>query len=415
MATKRASNTEKPSPDTSQLAINGGTPVRTRPFPAWPVIEDNDRQRLMQALESGLWGIGGSCNPEFEGKFAGYVGARFGITVANGSVSLRLALLAIGVEAGDEVIVPPYTFIATANAVLEANATPVFVDIEPDTYNLAPSLIEQAITPRTRAIIPVHLGGLPADMDRINAIAKKHNLTVIEDAAHAHGAEWKGKKAGSLGDMASFSFQSSKNLNCGEGGIVTTDSEALAERLRALRHVGRLSTDAWYEHSILGGNYRLSELQAALLLSQMERLEAQSLVRDANGLYLNQELPQIEGITPLRRGGGETRHAYHIYLFKYEPEAFGGWPREQFVKILEAEGIPCSPSYPVPVYRQPFFLQGDFGPFHKPDIDYNQVACPVAEQACREAVLLGQSVMLGDRSGMDDIVEAIRKLQQASR
>lgn len=397
-----------------QLAINGGVPVRTRPFPQWPVFDDNDRQRVLRTLDSGQWGIDGPCKVEFEAKFAAYTGTRFGITVANGSVSLRLGLVAAGIQAGDEVIVPPYTFIATAIAVLECNATPVFVDIEPDTYNLNPELIEQAITPRTRAIIPVHFGGLPADMDRINTIARKHNLTVIEDAAHAHGAEWRGKKAGALADMGSFSFQSSKNLTSGEGGIVTTNDEALAERLRALRSVGRLSTDLWYQHSILGSNYRLGELQATLLLSQLERLEAQTITRNTNGLYLNQELAEIEGITPLKRGAGETRHAYHLYLFKYNAEAFGGTSRNHFIETLAAEGIPALGGYYMPIYHQPYFLQGEFAPYRKPEMDYSRVSCPVTERACKEVIWLTQNLLLGDHSDMDDIVQAIRKIRAAT-
>jgi dTDP-4-amino-4,6-dideoxygalactose transaminase len=406
---------EAPFSTKAGLAVDGGTPVRTEPFPGWPIVENSDRERLLQALESGVWGINGSLKPEFEEKFAAYVGTRYSATVANGSVSLRLALIAAGIQAGEEVIVPPYTFIATASAVLESNATPIFVDVEPDTYNLDPELIEAAITPRTRAIIPVHLGGLPADMDRINAVAKRHGLTVIEDAAHAHGAEWKGRKVGSLGDMASFSFQSSKNLASGEGGVVTTSDENLIERLRALRSCGRLSGDAWYDHGILGGNYRLSELQAALLLSQFERLDEQAIKRDTNGLYLNEQLAQIEGIEPLKRGGGETRHAYHLYTFKYSPQGFSGWSRERFLEALNAEGIPATSGYYKPIYQQPYFQRGDFAPYQKPDIDYNQVVCPVGEQACREAVWLHQSMLLGEKTDMDDIVEAIAKVQHASR
>lgn len=400
-----------------KLALHGGTPVRTKPFPKWPVFDDREKQRLMQALESGRWGkLDGKLNEEFEQKFAAYVGARHGITMVNGSVTLRLALWAAGVREGDEVIVPPYTFIATATAVLEANATPVFVDIEPDTYNLDPTLIEKAITPRTRVIMPVHLGGLCAEMDRINAVAKKHGLTVIEDAAHAHGAEWKGRKAGSLGDMGSFSFQSSKNLNCGEGGIVTTSNEEMAERCRSLHNCGRLKGSKWYEHGILGGNYRLGEFQAAILLAQFERLEEQTRQRNANGLYLNQELAKIEGILPLKRGGGETRHVYHLYVCRYRSEGFGGWSREKFFEAIQAEGIPMGAGYLLPIYRQPYFLGGQYGPYQKPSMDYGRVRCPVTEKACaEEAIWVGQSVMLGDRSDMNDIIAAVRKVQEASK
>lgn len=405
------------SHSSSQLAIDGGTPVRKKPFPKWPIFDHRERRMVLKALNSGKWGkLDGHLNREFEEKFAKYVGCRFGIAMVNGSVTLKVALWAGGVREGDEVIIPPYTFIATATAVLECNATPVFVDIHPDTYNLDPDRIERAITPRTKAIIPVHLGGLCADMDRINAIAKKHHLVVIEDAAHAHGAEWKGRKAGSLGNMGSFSFQSSKNLNSGEGGIVTTNDAKLAERVRCLHHCGRLPGKEWYEHGILGGNYRLGELQAALLLAQFTRLEGQTKIRNRNGLCLNQELAKIEGIEPLKRGIGETRHCYHLYLARYRRERFGGWPRARFVAAMQAEGIPLSAGYLLPIYRQPYFIEGDFGPFHQPPIDYSRVACPACEQACREEALwLTQNVLLGSRADMDDIVAAVRKVQRAAR
>lgn len=401
----------------SRLAIDGGNPVRAKPFPKWPIVENRERQMVLKALDSGRWGkLDGTFNAKFEETFANYVGVRFGITMVNGSVTLRIALWAGGVREGDEVIIPPYTFIATATAVLECNATPVFVDINPDTYNLDPDLIERAITRRTKAIVPVHMGGLCADMDRINAIAKKHHLVVIEDAAHAHGATWKGRKAGSLGDMASFSFQSSKNLNSGEGGIVTTNNGTLAERCRTLHHCGRLPGKAWYEHGILGGNYRLGELQAALLLAQFTRLEKQAKIRERNGLYLNRELAQLGGIEPMKWGGRGTRHAHHLYMARYSRESFGGWPRDKFIRAMRAEGIPFSAGYLLPIYRQPYFLEGDFGPYHRPRIDYSKVHCPACEKACREEALwLTQNVLLGSRADMDDIVEAVRKVQRAAR
>src|SRR5436190_2466974 len=190
----------------SQLALHGGTPIRTAPFPQWPVFDANEEQALLRALRSRKWGkLDGEEVQQFEKSFAAYCGCKHGIAVVNGTVSLRVALLASGINAGDEVIVPPYTFLATASAVIEANATPIFVDIDRETFNISPAAIEKAITPRTRAIIPVHLGGLVCDMDAIMAIAKKHNLVVIEDAAHAHGSEYKGRRAGSLGHMGSFS------------------------------------------------------------------------------------------------------------------------------------------------------------------------------------------------------------------
>src|SRR4051812_19529896 len=218
----------------NELALLGGSPVRTKAWPKWPVYGAPEEQALLRALHSGKWGkLDGPEVANFEKAFAKYVGAKHAIGVVNGTVSLRIALMAAGIEAGDEVIVPPYTFLATATAVVEANATPIFVDIDRETFNIDPKAIEAAITPRTRAIIPVHLGGLACDMDAIIAIGRKHNVTVIEDAAHAHGGEYKGRRHGSIGQMGSFSFQSSKNLCSGEGGLVVTNDDALAQKCRS--------------------------------------------------------------------------------------------------------------------------------------------------------------------------------------
>src|SRR5512133_1359934 len=220
---------------TSSLALFGGPKTRTAPFPSWPIFGAAEEERLLRALRSGKWGkLHGPEVAEFERRFAAMHGARHGIGVVNGTVSLRLALMAAGIRGEDEVIVPSYTFLATATAVVEANAVPVFADIDLATFNLDPAAVAAAITPRTRAIIPVHMGGQPADLERLMALARRHDLTVIEDAAHAHGAICRGRPAGSIGDMGSFSFQSSKNLTCGEGGILITSDDRLAETCRSL-------------------------------------------------------------------------------------------------------------------------------------------------------------------------------------
>ena len=227
------------------LAILGGTPLRTRPFTAWPVFGEPEEARLLRALRSGKWGkLNGPEVVEFEQRFAAMHGAKHAIGVVNGTVSLRVALMAVGIKAEDEVIVPPYTFLATATAVVEANAVPVFADIDLETFNLDPKAVEAAITPRTRVIMPVHIAGQPADMDAIMAIAKRHKLVVIEDAAHAHAAHYRQQPAGSIGHLGSFSFQSSKNLTCGEGGIITTSDDALAEACRSIHNCGRISRRA---------------------------------------------------------------------------------------------------------------------------------------------------------------------------
>lgn len=399
------------------LALHGGPRVRNTPFPSWPVFGEAEEKALLDVLHSGKWGRQeGTQVTTFEQEFAAYQGAQYGVAVVNGSVALWVALLAADIQAGDEVIVPPYTFQATAVSVIEANAVPVFVDIHPDTYCLDPDLIEDAITDRTRAIIPVHFAGQAADMDAIMSIARKYELVVIEDAAHAHGAKYKDQGLGAIGDMGAFSFQSSKNLTSGEGGIVLTNSDQYERLARSVHNCGRLPEGNWYDHYIMGSNFRLSEFQGAILRAQLTRLEEQTITRDANGVYLNEKLAEIPGIRPFPRGQGETRHSYHLYMFRYNAAEFGGVPRERFLEALRAEGVPCSPGYGLPLYRQPLFEQLAFGPFTGyrqtvPDLDYTRVSCPVTERACREeAVWFTQPMLLGTQADMDDIVEAVAKV-----
>jgi dTDP-4-amino-4,6-dideoxygalactose transaminase len=396
------------------LAILGGEPVRARPFSAWPIFGAQEEQRLVHALRSGKWGkLHGDGVAEFERRFAAMHGCQHGIGVVNGTVSLRIALMAAGIEAEAEVIVPPYTFVATATAVVEANAVPVFADIDLETFNLDPKAVEAAVTTRTRAVIPVHLGGQPADMEAIMAIAKKHGLVVIEDAAHAHGAGYKGRPAGSLGHLGSFSFQSSKNLTCGEGGIIVTSDDGLAQACRSIHNCGRVESGLWYEHHLISGNYRLGEFQAAVLNAQLERLEEQTRARDRNGHYLAERISRIPGLSPQRRATETTRHSYHLFPFRIDPRAFGA-PRAAVLKALEAEGIPVSAGYALPLYRQPLFLNKAFGPYlagARKRLDYATVCCAHCEKICSEqGAWLEQNLFLGPESDMDDIARAFEKV-----
>lgn len=402
------------------LALLGGSPVRSASFSLWPISDDADEKRLLAVLRSGKWGRdAGDQVRTFEKRFAEYHQASHAIAVVNGTVALRLALLALDIKAGDEVIVPPYTFLATASAVVEANATPIFVDILPDTLTIDPHEIEKAITPRTRAIIPVHLGGLAADMDAIMAIAARHKLRVIEDAAHAHGAQYKDRKVGSIGHIGSFSFQSSKNMSSGEGGILTTNDQNLADRIYSLHHCGRPARgEVWYDHHIIGGNYRLSEFQAAVLHGQLDRLEEQAQRREQNGLYLSQRLGQIPGISPQKRSEQHTRHAYHLFPVRLDSSVYT-CGRDLLIKAIRAEGIPLTAGYTLPVHQQPLFQNMAFGPFTgyqnaRPDLDYRKVQCPVCQRICtREGSWLPQSVLLGSRKDMDDVVAAFEKVYEA--
>jgi len=398
----------------STLALKGGQKTRVTPFNTWPVFGPPEESRLLKALRSGKWGkLNGDEVASFERSFAAMHGSKHAIGVVNGTVSLRIALMAAGIQAEDEVIVPPYTFLATATAVLEANAVPVFADIELETFNLDPKAVEAAITPRTRAIIPVHMAGQPADMEGILAIAKKHGLTVIEDAAHAHAASWKNRPAGSIGHMGSFSFQSSKNLTSGEGGIITTSDDKLAEACRSIHNCGRIPGGVWYEHHVMSGNYRMGEFQGAVLNAQIERLEEQTKTRNSNGQYLAARLSKIPGIHPQRRTAECTRHSYHLFLFRIDSKAFGA-PRAAVLKALEAEGIPVCGGYALPLYRQPLFLNKAFGPYlpnARKTLDYSKVRCPNCEKICYEqGAWLEQSLFLGSRSDMDDIATAFEKV-----
>lgn len=400
------------------LAIFGGEKEVKKAF-RWPIFDEQDVEAVTSIARSGDW-----ANPDckgyvetFEKEFASFCGSKFALTCVNGSVALRLALIAAGVKPGDEVIVPPYTFIATASIVIEANCVPVFVDIHPDTYNLDPEKIEAAITHKTKAIIPVHFAGQGCDMDAIMGIATKYRLNVIEDAAHAHGGEYKGKKLGTIGHAGSFSFQSSKNLTAGEGGMVVTDDEALYERMNALRNVGRVKGGQWYEHHYLGCNYRITQFQAALLSQQLRRLDEQTRLRDENGRYLSSLLEGIQGITPLKRGPADTIHTYHLFIMRYDRTAFSGLSKVEFARMLAAEGVPAFMGYPEPLYKQPVFQKKNFMCYAIPDdVDYTRVSCPVAERACyEEGVWILQHAMLGTKADMEDFANAIIKIQHYQR
>lgn len=386
-----------------KLAILGGEPVRRKPFAQFPVYDERELAALKEVLESRIWGGYHPKVAEFERAFADFHEARFGITAANGTVTLETALAAAGIGEGDEVIVPPISFIATATAVLRLGATPVFADID-ETCNLSPALVRAAITERTRAMIPVHFAGQPADMDALMEIAERFNLIVIEDCAHAHGARWRGKSIGSFGDFGSFSFQASKNLTAGEGGFLTTNIEELAEIARSICNQGRRTGGGWYEHIRLGTNYRITGWQAAILLTQLSRLKEQIERRNKNALYLNEQLSEIDLIKLPLVDERVTRHSYYLYLIKLDLKLFPGLTKESFVKALEAEGIPCSSGYPYPLYKNAVFN------------DYKHVLsdCPEGEQMCTDTFWLSHEIMLTEPENIKDVVSAIVKVSNGA-
>jgi len=395
----------------SALAIRGGAPVRTKAFPSWPERSDRQVEMMMDVYNSPHWGIHSPHIRRFEEEFAKFHHAKYAQSVCNGTWALWAAYKAVGLGAGDELIVPPYTFIATASAALMANAVPVFVDIDPATYNIDASKIEAAITDRTKAIVAVHIAGSPANMDPIMAIARKHDLAVIEDAAQAHGAEWRGRRVGAIGDIGTFSFQSSKNMCAGEGGICISDNEKLIDGVHSHVNCGRVRGGKWYEHHVLGSNSRLPAICAGILLAQFEQIEDQMRRRERNACALTGMLKDIHGIEPLKLHDGATRSAWHLYIFKYKKEAFGGVSRDRFLEALTAEGIPCMSGY-VPLYREELFK---VDPKEYPWLegrDYTHLHLPACEQACdHESVWLLQSQLLGDESDMRDVAAAIKKIQ----
>ncbi|MGH2461647.1 MAG: DegT/DnrJ/EryC1/StrS family aminotransferase [Chloroflexota bacterium] len=400
-----------------QPALLGGRPVRTRPFPLWPVFDEREEKNLLDVLRSREWGThgGGRLLPEFEQKFAAYQHAAHAVAVSNGSVALEAAFFAVDLHPGDEVITTPYTFIATTTAILRAGARPVYVDIDPETYQIDAGQIESAVTGRTRAIVPVHLGGCPADLDQILDVATRHGLVVVEDACQAWGAEWRGKRVGALGDAGTFSFQTSKNITAGEGGMVVTNRRDVFERCWSYRNVGRVPGGAWYQHEILGWNYRLTEFQAAILLPQLERLPEHTERRTVTARYLDERLAAIPGITPMRRDERVTQNAWHLYMFRYDPSGFHGLPRARFLEALHAEGIPASPGYKEPL-SEVAAVQQAIRAMDRPDQkSWVPPALPLTARACAsEAIWLSQNVLLGDREDAASIVAAIEKIQRYS-
>ena len=406
----------------STLAVEGGTPVRREPFPSWPVWDEHERNGLLEVLDQGIWSNGaGPKVSELEATFAAFHDAAFGIAAPNGTISLEIAMAALGIGSGDEVIVPPYTFYASASAVLKMNALPIFVDISLDSYCIDPDAVEAAITPRTRAVIPVHLGGHPADMDRLLEIKRKHGIAIIEDAAHAHGSSWNGRKVGAIGDFGAWSFQASKNMTAGEGGMLTTNDPELAERARSFHDCGRVAGGKWYEHAILGGNYRLTEFQSVLLLAQLARLPEHIERREQSAAYLDRELSRFDGIRPLPRDPRVTAHAYHLYVFRFIEDDFGAISRDDFVAAMRAEGIPASTGYPIPLNCQPVFTNRAFDtratnydPNYAPT-QFERLELPACLRACAETVWLMPNMLLGSSSDMEDIVTAVHKIHDVAQ
>jgi dTDP-4-amino-4,6-dideoxygalactose transaminase len=406
----------------SDLAILGGPKTRTEPYPEWPVWDQRDIDAVTEVIKSGRWGgypYPGPKTAQLARKFEEMQGGGYAVPMANGTITMEVALRAAGIGWGDEVIVPAYTFQATASAPMGAGAIPVIVDVDRETYCLDPNAAERAITSRTRAIIPVHLGANMADMDAIMALAGKHNLIVIEDCAHAHGAKWNGRGAGTIGHFGSFSLQSSKTLTTGEGGILLCQTPELAAQAASIIDCGRPhalggGAEDYSQEYQVGGNFRLSEIAAALALVGIERFPAQAKEREAMADYMDEALSEIPGIRLLRRDPRHTTRSFYRYIFAVHPEEFG-MEHDLLCGALEAEGIDAWTGYEA-MNNYPLF-QPQKSKLAVPNafpeyFDFKSMKLPVAERACEhEAVWLDENVFRAGQKGVDDAVRALKKIQ----
>lgn len=413
-----------------KLALLGGKKVREKPFPHHPIVDEDDKRAVIEVLESGNLStfcaepgeqfLGGVKIKQFEHDFTRYHGVKYAVAFNSATAALHAAVVGCGVKAGQEVIVPPYTFTSTATCVLMHNAIPVFADIKPDIFCLDPAKIEKAITPRTRAIIAVHLFGHPADMDEIMAIAKKHNLKVIEDCAQAPGATYKGRLMGTIGDCGIFSFTESKNIMTGEGGMLITNSEAIAHTAQMVRNHGEVIVESQetrtYRPEILGWNYRMTEMEAALGIEQLKKLDRYNNHRIKLANYLSVNLAEIDGLTPPVVYPW-VKHVYYMFPLKYDQDIIG-IPRNLFAEALGAEGIPLEAGYVRPIYLNPIyhenkpFIYNYFGQ----EISYDKGICPVTERLHEKEMMLTPVCRPpATQEDIEDVVKAVRKVVESKK
>lgn len=403
-----------------RLAVLGGTPVRTRRWPAWPEYGSPEQEALARVLGSRSWGGFPQPNTEarrFAEAFASYVGTRHAVTCANGTVAITLALQAARLEPGAEVVTTPYTFVGTAGGIVWAGGVPVFADVLPDSYCIDPDRVEEVLTPRTQAVVPVHLACSMADLDRLRELCDRRGLLLVEDCAHAHGARWRGRAAGSVGDYGTFSMQSTKLLTAGEGGIVTTDDALGAQRLHSLVNCGRKERgyDGFPER-LMGHNLRITEWQAAILSEQLRRLPEQHERRARNLERFEAGIAGVPGLSTLPRDERVSLRTAYQVIVRYDSEGFAGVPRDAAIRALHAEGVPCSGRFYVPLPEDPLFaMDARTNPLVRAGHDYRGQEFPVARRAAyQEAIWLPHELFLGDAGDVDDLVAAFAKVQAAA-
>lgn len=400
---------------TALPAALGGTPIRRGDYPSWPIWDERERERLIGTLEGGRWSQGGGHRAaDFATDFAAFQGARHGLAVTNCTHALEAALVACDVGEGDEVIVPAMTFVASATAVLATNATPVIVDIDPDTLCIDVGAAEAAVTPRTRAIVAVHVAGAAADLDALLALCSARDLRLIEDCAHAHGTTWRGRGVGSWGDFGGFSMQQSKLMTAGEGGVLICNDDELRDRAWSYANTGRPRAETKHLHPTYRSNFRMTEWQGAVLSAQLERFPQQHARRNANANLLDEALGEFEGLRPQHRDPRMGSHGNYCYVFHYDAFAFEGMPLPVFEAALAAEGIPMSTSYPSHTDLA-LFPNEHFGPRLRTSTlgtDYADLHLPVAGAASRSTVWLQHRLLLADAGDVLDVVVAARRIQQ---
>ena len=399
----------------SDLAALGGTPIRTEPYPAWPVYDERDVQAITDVIRSGRWGgypYPGPQTAEFARRFSEMQGGGYAVLMANGTVTIEVALRAMNIGWGDEVLVPAYTFQATAAAVISAGAIPVIVDVDYETYCIDPKTAQAALTPHTKGIIPVHLGAEMADMDAIMDLAERNNLVVVEDCAHAHGAKWRGKGAGTIGHFGSFSMQSSKTLTTGEGGVLLCRTPDLAARAASLIDCGRPHDEAGTLFT-MGVNYRMTELQAALGIIGLERFPEQAKQRESMAAYMDETLSEIPGVRILKRDARHTTRSFYQYIFAIDPKIFKV-KHDAVCYALEKEGIPAEVGYEAMHHYELF--QPKLSRLPVPSafpayFEFSKMSFPIAEHASEEeAICLDESIFRAGQEGVDDVIIALKKI-----
>ena len=408
---------------TDKPALLGGTPVHKSGWPQWPEWREAWEPEIVDVLRSGRWSSagGGGQVADFETAYAKLLGADRCVAMSSGTTALVTAMHVLGVDAGDEVITSPFTFIATYNTILMLRALPVFADTDPATLTMDPASIESRITEQTRAIVPVHIYGMPCDMDPINAIAKKHNLAVVEDACQAWLADYKGRKCGTLGDLGCFSFQNSKHIPAGEGGAITGQRDELLDRCHTFHNCGRAHGTFHGNGSFSrGSNFRMTHYQAAMLRQQFDKLVGETARRQENANHLTARLKAIPGIEPVRLPD-RSRAVWHLYAFRYDPAQFHGLPRDKFIKALRAEGIPCGGGYHEQYYDglldEAINSRGFKRLFPAERLKAYRDSLENLKgnkQVCETTVALFHSMLLADRADMDHVIEAIQRVQTHS-